>query len=265
MGSGVPPPPAILILKARDHPPLVQIRTKSPEDAGEKPLRVSQAHFWQAKKQQRDVLYEGQFRRADRKAECPQTKPAVVIDGPDAGKLLHICRDEKCPDDASVSRYQPSPQEPRARAKELLTERIEKQTRVRILNAIRRKLPSTLSRPDLEMPALDYFGRLGHDNRRRLCRVYGWEEKKAKATLGGSVAYLAVAGKAVGAMSTKEVQHFLVVCARASDLYCPGYNPRQALEKARTWLAPVCDTKSTRKRCPGRSARNSPNRRKYRL
>jgi hypothetical protein len=32
-------------------------------------------------------------------------------------------------------------------------------------------------------------------------------------------------------MSTREVQYFLVVCALASDLYCPGYNPRQALAK----------------------------------
>ena len=32
-------------------------------------------------------------------------------------------------------------------------------------------------------------------------------------------------------MSTQEVQRFLVVCALASDLYCPGYNPRQSLAK----------------------------------
>ena len=51
-------------------------------------------------------------------------------------------------------------------------------------NAIRKKLPATLSRPDLEMVALDYFERLGHDNHRRLCRVYGWEEKKTKGLMG---------------------------------------------------------------------------------
>ncbi len=32
-------------------------------------------------------------------------------------------------------------------------------------------------------------------------------------------------------MTTQEVQHFLVVCALASDLYCPGYNPHQSLAK----------------------------------
>ncbi len=226
---------------------LVQIRVKPLEESGEKLLRVSQAPAWQAKGAKPDVLYEGQYRRAQKKAECPQTRPAVVIDGPDAGKLLHVCRDEKCPVHARGTRYQPSPQERAERAKEALTERIEKQTRVRILNAIRKKLPATLSRPDLEMAALDYFERLGHDNHRRLCRLYGWEEKKTKASWGGSaVDYKTIAGKAVGEMSAQEVQHLLVGCALVSDLYCPGYNPRQALGKdsnlARTAIRYKIDT-----------------------
>ncbi|MGA2605949.1 MAG: ParB/RepB/Spo0J family partition protein [Halobacteriota archaeon] len=211
---------------------LVQLRVKPLEESGEKPLRVSQAPAWQAKNAKSDVLHEGQYRRAQKKGECPQTNPAVVIDGPDAGKLLHVCRDEKCPVHAKTTRYQPTPQQRAERAKEALAERIEKQMRFRILNAIRKKLPPTLSRPDLEMAVLDYFERLGHDNHRRLCRVYGWEEKKVKAAWGGStVDYRTIAGNAVGEMSTQEVQHFLIVCALVSDLSCPGYNPRQALGK----------------------------------
>jgi ParB family chromosome partitioning protein len=140
---------------------LVQIRIKPLEASGEKPLRVSQAPTWQAKKPQPDVLYEGQYRRIAKKAECPQTKPAVVMDGPQAGALLHVCRDEKCPVHARETRYQPTPRERAARAKELLAERVEKQTRIRILDAIRKKLPEALNRPDLEMAALDYFRRLG--------------------------------------------------------------------------------------------------------
>jgi len=211
---------------------LVQLRVKPLEESGEKPLRVSQAPAWQVKNAKPDALHEGQYRRAQKKAECPQTQPAVVIDGPDAGKLLHVCRDEKCPVHAKTTRYQPTPQERAERAKEALAERIEKQTRFRILNAIRKKLPPTLLRPDLEMAALDYFERLGHDNHRRLCRVYGWEEKRTKAAWGGNtVDYKTIAGKAVGEMSTQEVQHFLIACTLVSDLYCPGYNPRQALGK----------------------------------
>lgn len=211
---------------------LVQIRVKSLETSGETPLRVSLAPSWQAKKSQPDVLYEGQYRRVAKKAECPQTKPAVIIDGPQAGTLLHVCRDEKCSVHAQQSRYQSTPQERAARAKELLAERIEKLTRVRTLEAVRKRLPANLSLFELELVALDYFGRLGHDNHRRLCRVYGWEEKKTKSSWGGScVDYPALARKAVGAMSPTEVQHFLVACALVSDLYCPGYNPRQPLAK----------------------------------
>src|SRR6266481_5483873 len=72
---------------------IVQLRVKPLEDSGEKPLRVSQAPAWQAKSRKADVLYEGQYRTV-KKAECPQTKHAVVIDGPEAGKVLHVCSDE---------------------------------------------------------------------------------------------------------------------------------------------------------------------------
>ena len=210
----------------------VQIRMKPLEESGEKPLRISHAPAWQVKKAQPDVLYEGQYRRIAEKAECPQTKPAVVVDGPQAGTLIHVCRDEKCPVHAGESRYQPTLQERAARKKELLAERVEKQARVRILNAVRKKLSESLSLFELELIALDYFERIGHDNHRRLCRVYGWEEKKTKTSWGAmGVDYSAVAKKAVGQMTPSEVQHFLVVCALVSDLYCPGYDARQQLAK----------------------------------
>jgi ParB family chromosome partitioning protein len=210
---------------------LVQVRIKPLEEKGENPLRVSHAAAWQIKNRKADVLYDGQYRTV-KKAECPQTKAAVVIDGQKAGNMLYVCPDEKCPVHARVSHYQATPQERAARAKELLAERIEKLTRVRIWNAIRKRLPAALSLSELEMIALDYFERLGHDNHRRLCRVYGWEEKKTKASWGGTtVDYRTIAGKSVGATSPMEVQHFLVLCSLVSDLYCPGYDPRKALAK----------------------------------
>jgi hypothetical protein len=36
---------------------------------------------------------------------------------------------------------------------------------------------------------------------------------------------------AVQAMKAADLSRFLVVCALMSDLYCPGYNPKQSLEK----------------------------------
>jgi hypothetical protein len=82
------------------------------------------------------------------------------------------------------------------------------------------------------MVALDYFRRLGHDNHRRLSKLYAWEEKKSKTSWGAqTVDHEKIAAVAVQAMKTAELNRFLVVCALASDLYCPGYNPRQPLEK----------------------------------
>ena len=62
--------------------------------------------------------------------------------------------------------------------------------------------------------------------------MYGWEEKKTKASSGGTtVDYQDIAGKAVREMKPQDVQHFLIVCALISDQYCPGYNPRETLAK----------------------------------
>ena len=60
---------------------LVQIRVKPLEEKEEKPLLVSQAPSWQGNGHAKDVLYEGQYRKAKGKGECPTTKAAVLIDG----------------------------------------------------------------------------------------------------------------------------------------------------------------------------------------
>jgi hypothetical protein len=202
------------------------------EEKGEKPLRVSQAPAWQVNGHAKDVLFEGQYRKAKAKGECPNTKAAVFIDGKGAGSIFYLCQTEKCDVHNRVTRYQPTPQEQAQHKKEALAERVEKLSRVRILDAIRKKLPDVLSRPDLEMVVLDYFRRLGHDNHRRLSKLYAWEEKKSKTSWGAqTVDYEKIAMAAVQAMKTAEVHRFLVVCALVSDLYCPGYNPKQLLEK----------------------------------
>src|SRR6267378_4760110 len=45
------------------------------------------------------------------------------------------------------------------------------------------------------------------------------------------VDYEKIAATAVETMTAADLHRFLVVCALVSDLYCPGYNPRQSLEK----------------------------------
>ncbi len=211
---------------------LVQVQVKPLEEKGEKPLRVSQAPAWQANGHAKDVLFEGQYRKARTKGECPNTKAAVLIDGKDAGSIFYLCLTEKCDIHNRVTRYQPTPHEQAQRKKEALAERVEKLSRLRILEAIRTKLPDVLSRPDMEMVALDYFRRLGHDNHRRLSKLYAWEEKKSKTSWGAqTVDYEKIAAVAVQGMKAADLNRFLVVCALVSDMCCPGYNPRQTLSK----------------------------------
>ncbi|HYL63304.1 MAG TPA: hypothetical protein VE077_11860 [Candidatus Methylomirabilis sp.] len=82
------------------------------------------------------------------------------------------------------------------------------------------------------MVALDYFRRFGHDNHRRLSKLYAWEEKKSKTSWGAeTVGYEKIAVAGVQGMKTADVNRFLAICALVSDLYCPGYNPRQPLAK----------------------------------
>src|SRR6266481_3781893 len=142
---------------------LVQIHAKPLEEKGEKPLRVSQSPAWQASGHAKDVLFEGQYRKAKAKGECPNTKAAVLIDGKGAGSIFYLCQTEKCDVHNHVTRYQPTPQEQAQRkrvsgfvlanpekSRKRLPSAIEKLTRVRVLEAVRKKLPDSLSRPDLE-------------------------------------------------------------------------------------------------------------------
>ena len=205
---------------------------KPHEDKGEKPLRVSQGPAWQANGHAKDMLFEGQYRKAKTKGECPNTKAAVLIDGKGAGSILYLCQTDKCDVHNRVTGYQPTPREQAHRKKEVLAERVEKLSRVRILEAIRKKLPDVLSRPDLEMVALDYFRRLGHDNHGRLSKLYAWEEKKSKTSWGAqTVEYEKIAAAAAQAMTAADLHRFLVVCSLVSDLYSPGYDPKQSLAR----------------------------------
>ncbi len=61
--------------------------------------------------------------------------------------------------------------------------------------------------------------------------MYGWEQKKTKASWGETIDYGSIAENAVREMDDSRVQHFFMVCALVSDLYCPGYGPRQPLGK----------------------------------
>ncbi len=211
---------------------LVRIRVESLVKEGQKPIQISSAPYWQARSKSPDTLYEGQFRRVEREGECPHTQAAVIVDGREAGTLLHICADENCKTHRQFSHYEISPQEREQRRKLALAIRVQKESRSRILQAVRQKLPGELARADFEMVALDYFRRQGHDNHHRLFQVYGWEEKKTKTSWGGtSVEHEKLAEVQIRAMTTADLNRFLVTCALVPDLYCPGYSSAETLSR----------------------------------
>ena len=211
---------------------LVQARLEPLMKEGQKPVQISSAPYWQARSKSSNTLYEGQYRRAEREGECPHTQVAVIVDGREAGTILHVCADEECKPHRQFSHYEISPQEREQRRKLGLAIRVQKESRSRILQAVRQKLPPALARGDFEMIALDYFRRLGHDNHHRLFQVYGWEEKKTKTSWGGtSVDHEKLAEAQIREMSTADLNRFLVTCALVPDLYCPGYSSAEVLSK----------------------------------
>ncbi len=211
---------------------LVQLRVELLVKEGKTPVQISESPSWQVRSKTPNTLYEGQYRRAEREGECPQTQAAVIVDGRKAGTILHICADENCKTHRQFSHYEISPQEREQRRKLALAIRVQKQSRSRILQAVREKLPRAFARADFEIVALDYFRRLGHDNHHRLFQVYGWEEKKTKTSWGGnSIDHEKLAEDRVRAMTTAELNRFAIVCSLVSDLYCPGYSAAETLSK----------------------------------
>ncbi|MCI0623047.1 MAG: ParB/RepB/Spo0J family partition protein [Acidobacteria bacterium] len=211
---------------------LVELRVKPLLEQGQKPAQVSEVPYWQAHPRAANTLYEGQYRRAEREGECPNTQVAVVVDGRKAGTVLNICTDETCKTHGRATRYEVSPEEREQRRKIAVAARIQKEARRRILQAVREKLPDALSRADFEMVALDYFRRLGHDNHHRLFQVYAWEEKKIQTSWGGfSVEHEKLALDRIRSMSIADLNRFMVACALVSDLYYSGFGGDEVLSK----------------------------------
>lgn len=211
---------------------LVHLRMEPLMKQGQKPARISSAPYWQARSKSSDTLYEGQYRRVEQEEECPHTQAAVIVDGREAGTVLHVCADEKCKTHRQFSHYEISPQERQQRRKLALAIRVQKESRSRILQAIRQELPGELERADFEMVALDYFRRLGHDNHHRLFQIYGWEEKKTKASWGGtSVDHEKLAEAHIRKMRNADLNRFLITCSLVPDLFCSSYNSADTLSK----------------------------------
>ena len=208
---------------------LVELRIKELNQAGEKPIKVSDSHLFYGQKPLPDVIYRPEYHDAQA-GECPDTVAAVVAEGTRAGTKLHVCTNTKCKTHA-VHSVGLSPEEKAERKKQAAELRIQQEYRKRLLQEVYKRVPGQLSRHELGLVALRYFEQLGHDSQHRIFKFFSWEVAKAKAPNGGYVDYPKLASAKLDAMTTAEIGRFLVVCALASDLYCPTYFSGAALTK----------------------------------
>jgi len=208
---------------------LVQLSLSELHATGEKPVKVSETHVYYGSKPLPGVLYRPDYSEA-KAGDCPTTVAGVVIEGKRAGTKLFVCTNTKCKTHAPHS-LGLSPQEKVERKKQRQTLRIQQEYRRRLLEEVYKRVPVELSRHELELVALSYFQQLGHDSEHRLFKFFAWEAAKTKAANGGYTDYLKLASARLEKMTTAEIGKFLVMCALASDLYCPTYISGATLAK----------------------------------
>jgi len=209
---------------------LVELRIKQSEEAGEKPIKVSDAFPYYGHQAQPGVLYPSDYHEAQVAGECPTTTAAVVIEGKQAGRKLYVCTNRKCPTHAAHA-LGLSPEEKAERKKQAQEVRVQQEYRKRLLEEVWKRVPGELSRHELDFIAQRYFNHLGHDSQHRIFKFLAWEATKAKGSYGGYADYPKLAGAKLEAMTAAEIGKFLVVCALASELYCPTYLSGATLAK----------------------------------
>jgi len=100
-----------------------------------------------------------------------------------------------------------------------------------LLQEVYKKVPGQLTRHELSLVALRFFELSGHDSQHRIFKFFAWDAAKTKASSGGYVDYPKLVTAELDGMATAEIGRFLVVCALASDLYCPSYLSGATLPK----------------------------------
>src|SRR5207247_9570487 len=156
--------------------------------------------------------------------------PPVRAEGKQAGRKPYVCTNRKC--QTHAARFLgPSPEEKAERKKQAQEVRVQQEYRKRLLEEVWKRLPGELSRHELDFIAQRYFNHLGHDSQHRIFKFLAWEAPKAKGSYGGYADYPKLASAKLEGMTATEIGKFLMVCALASDLYCPTYLSGATLAK----------------------------------
>jgi len=208
---------------------LVGLRLRELEAGGEKPVKVSDSFLYYGHKPLPGVLYRPDYSEA-KAGDCPTTTAAVIVEGKRAGTKLYVCTDKKCRTHA-LHRTPLTVEQRAERKKQVLALRVQQAYRKRLLEELYKRVPSPLSRHELDLIAASYFHQLGHDSQHRLFKFFSWDEAKTKSPNGGYVEYQKIASGKLDKITTAEIGKFLMVCALAGDLYFPTYCSGTALEK----------------------------------
>lgn len=116
---------------------------------------------------------------------CDATYNGILADGPNAGQLETVCLN---PDKCRVhDRYSEDPKDKQRRKAELQEEKVKAAIELEVVNRIRGEASAPLSRPELEILAKEFYGRLDHDHKRTLCRMLKIEPHKSKHEYGTGI------------------------------------------------------------------------------
>jgi len=192
-------------------------------------VKVSDSHLFYGQKALPGVLYQPDYHEATA-GDCPTTVAAVIVEGRRIGTKLHICTDPKCKIHAE-HRVTLSGEEKAERKKQVQALRIQQEYRKRLLEEVYKRVPAEFSRHELDLVALSYFRQLGHDSQHRIFKFFAWDTAKAKNGNGGYLDYPKVASARLDKMTAADIGRFLVVCALASELYCPTFMSSATLVK----------------------------------
>ena len=100
-----------------------------------------------------------------------------------------------------------------------------------IIEEVVKHVSDQLARHEFDFVAARYFEQLDHDNQHRIFKFFRWELPKSNGSYAGYVDYSKLAAPKLEGMTAATLGKFLIVCALASELYCPAYVSSPALSK----------------------------------
>jgi ParB family chromosome partitioning protein len=152
---------------------------KKESDGHYEVAKLSTEYGYNAKKEQKDVLYLGNYTEIGRKdLTCEHAQKGVVVDGKNKGRILTVCADPKCPTHRSQGRYRASPEERERKKESNRREKIEAAVRDRILDETLAAWPKEPGKEEWEFLAEQLFEELWFEYQKKILARHEIEPKK---------------------------------------------------------------------------------------